>query len=116
MELNLLADPVVILPEPEFSGSQKLPHLEIISRHDFRQRKVLVPLHEEVHYRLSSDSPYNAAQISIVNVRTGHVLLKKTVTRTKDLRFVMSNKMSCLLRLDFPDGTVNWQYFQSDKI
>ena len=116
VELNLLADPVVILPEPEFTGPKKLPHLEIISRHDFRHRQVLVPLHEVVHYRLNGDSPYKEMQTTLTSVTSGHVMLKKGVSRGKDLEFVVPRKGSFLLRLDFPDGEVNWQYFQADKI
>ncbi len=114
VELNLLADPVTILPEPQVV-SHELPHLEIVSEHRFRHGKVLVPIKKIVQYRMSKESPFNSLEVTIVNVRTGHVLLKKQVTKEHDLKFIPPQKRSFLLRVDFPDNTVNWQYFQSDK-
>lgn len=116
VELNLLADPVIILPEPKAFTRKRLPHLEIISEHSIRHRMVLVPMKKVVHYRISEDCPYDFMTARIINVKTGHLLLEKEVTRWQGLKFIAPQKGSYLIRLDFPDAMVNWQYFQTDKI
>jgi hypothetical protein len=112
VELNLLADPVVILPEPSRTVAS-LPHLEIISEHKKNRRAIIVPSKQVVRYKISDDSPYDSIETTIINAKTGHILLKKQVTRSKELAFVTRQTGSYILRLDQPDGLINYQFFQS---
>ena len=115
VELNLLADPVVILPEPP-RNAELLPHLEIISEHKVGRRVIIVPTKKVVRYKISDESPYESIETTIINAKTGHILLKKQVTRSQELAFVTRQAGSYILRLDQSDGLINYQFFQSKNL
>jgi len=66
-----------------------------------------------VRYALNKKSQHDAATVTVVDVLKGRVLLRKRVTREKDMVLTATYKSTFLMRLDFDDGTVSWQYFQS---
>ncbi len=114
VEINLLADPVMILPAtPGANRGLFVEHLELLSPHTIKHRMPLVPLKEPVEYALHVNSLHNTAAVTIVNARTGENLLQDRINRKKHLLFTPKQKSSYLIRLDFPDGTISWQFFQS---
>ncbi len=64
VELNLLADPVMILPEPPARKTKKkFEHLKIQSKHGIKKRMVVVPLDEPLRYAFNKKSQHDVSVI-----------------------------------------------------
>ena len=114
VELTLLADPITRLPAPPAVTPADLDHLRIVSSHRMKQRAPYVPPGEPATFVMQASSPHASASATIVETRSGRVLQEDmTIHREKPFSVVPSRKSSYLIRLDFPDNTINWQYFQS---
>jgi hypothetical protein len=114
-ELNLLADPVMSLPEPQKSPNPPdFAHLVLTSPHLVKQRKPYVPPGRPVVFTLQPTSPHSSTQVSVVEAKSGEVLVKNApVDRSRPLTIAPQEKTSYLMRLDLPDNTISWQFFHS---
>lgn len=114
VELSLLADPITRLPAPPEAAPADLDHLRIVSSHRMKQRAPYVPPGEPATFVMQAASPHASAQATVVETRSGRILQEDLpIQREKPFRVVPRRKSSYLIRLDFPDNTVNWQFFQS---
>ncbi len=114
VELSLLADPVTRLPAPPEVTPADLDHLRIISAHRIKQRAPFVPPEMPATFVLQASSPHLSASATVVETNSGKILHEDlAIHREKPFSVVPRKKSSYLIRLDFPDNTVNWQFFQS---
>ncbi len=114
VELTLLADPVMILPEPPtIKSSGKLDHLQIQSRHGLKKRMPFVPKNEPIRYALHENSSYDSVAVMVIDTRSGRIVAQERIRGKEELQFTVNTTSSYLMRLDFDDGTISWQYFLS---
>lgn len=112
VELNLLADPVMSLPPPP-ERKVFFEHLMLLSEHSISRRMPLVPLHRPVTFGLHEDSPHDSVLVAVVDVKKGHKIGHARVERNKHLVFSLAYAGTFLIRLEFDDGSISWQYFRS---
>lgn len=115
VELNLLADPVLVLPElPKNPKPPEFEHLALASPHVLKQRKPYVPPEQPVTFTLNPDSHHQELQATVVAARSGDIIKNsEKVTRHIPLVVTPEEKTSYLIRLDFPDKNTNWQFFHA---
>ena len=115
VELNLLADPVLILPElPKSPKPPNFQYLTLISPHQLKQRKPYVPPEQPVTFILQAGNRSPELQATVIAANSGDILIKKEkVTPNSPLVVTPREQTSYLIRLDFPDNSVDWQFFHS---
>lgn len=114
VELNLLADPVLLLPAaPSRSENPAFDHLYLKTGHLLHHEMPVVAVGKPLDYVLDELSPYPEAEAIVINALSGAKVWQEQVTRQRGLLFVPSAPGAYLIRLEFADGQVSWQYFRS---
>lgn len=115
VELNLLADPVLILTElPKNPKPPDFQHLTLASPHVLKQRKPYVPPEKPVTFTLQAESQHHSVAATVVAARSGdRIKSNEQVTQQAPLVVTPREKTSYLIRLDFPDRSTGWQFFHS---
>ena len=115
VELNLLADPLLELGEPKKSPTPPgFAHLVLTSPHLVKQRQPYVPPEKPTTFVLHAGSPHPSVKASVVAARSGDIVKNNTVvTPNTPLVVTPQEKTSYLIRLDFPDNSIDWQFFHA---
>lgn len=118
VELNLLADPVMMLPEPQKTKDALIfDHLVITSPHVVKQRKPFVPPGKPVTFVLNATSRHETATATVVEAKSGKIIHKnQNIDRNTPLVVIPKKQTSYLIRLDFPDRVIDWQFFHSGSL
>jgi len=115
VELNLLADPVMFLPEPQKSiNPPGFEHLVLASHHVIKQRKPFVPPKQPAIFALQAGGLHGTVKASVVEASSGEsVVAGQRVAADTPLVVLPKEETSYLIRLHMPDNTVSWQFFHS---